>query len=179
MRVARCSKFACEGVLALRTDSATKDPAFLSWIGEVFGVWPWVENTGDWDSLWLSLLQRAAKANIGFVDWEPHLPWLFSKVRKANLCACVDARHPDTQAHIHSTEGNIRVCVWCVCVYVCACERERVCVCVCLSVCVCLCQSVCQFVSLSVSLSVSLCLCLSVSVCLSAPVCVSLTLTLS
>jgi len=24
MRVARCSKFACEGVLALRTDSATK-----------------------------------------------------------------------------------------------------------------------------------------------------------
>ena len=39
----------------------------------------------DWDFCWIALLARVARGNVGFVDWNPYLPWLFTKVSAARV----------------------------------------------------------------------------------------------
>jgi proteasome activator subunit 4 len=60
-------------------DPAGVAPEFLSWIDEVMHIWTWIENLRDWDLCWISLLGRVAKQNPGRIDWNPMLPWLFTK----------------------------------------------------------------------------------------------------
>jgi hypothetical protein len=62
-----------------RLSPAGAGPQFLGWMGEVMDSWGWIENMRDWDFCWISLFNRVARKNVGHIDWEPYLPWLFTK----------------------------------------------------------------------------------------------------
>eukprot|EP00052_Salpingoeca_macrocollata_P022088 m.190830 g.190830 ORF g.190830 m.190830 type:complete len:1825 (+) comp21711_c1_seq2:66-5540(+) len=62
-----------------RDSPAGTAPAFLTWMEEMISVWGWFHNSADWDQLWLSLFARAARDNVGQINWTPHLPMLFNK----------------------------------------------------------------------------------------------------
>eukprot|EP00912_Choanoflagellata_sp_UC4_P002216 UC4_evm1s1403 len=54
-------------------------PPFHLWFDEMMDLWKWMENNKDWDQIFLSLFSRLS-FNIGHVDWDPYLPWFFSKL---------------------------------------------------------------------------------------------------
>ena len=49
-------------------------------------VWQWNENIKDWNLIWLSLFERAIEGNVGYINWDKHTPFFFSKVLYCIVC---------------------------------------------------------------------------------------------
>lgn len=70
--------FVAQGLLATFLPTDDPEAARCSWLDEVFAMWPWLENTVEWNALWLDLLSRLARDSAGFVDWSPHVHAVFT-----------------------------------------------------------------------------------------------------
>lgn len=53
---------------------------FLLWFEELQGLWKMAHNQPQWESDFMVLFSRLSENNIGYVDWEPLIPLIFSKI---------------------------------------------------------------------------------------------------
>ncbi|GFT37520.1 proteasome activator complex subunit 4 [Nephila pilipes] len=59
---------------------------FKLWFEEFISLWKNWHNIPTWENNLLSLITRLAKDNIGYIDWEPYLPMIFTRLlRSFNL----------------------------------------------------------------------------------------------
>ncbi|XP_068688324.1 proteasome activator complex subunit 4-like isoform X1 [Montipora foliosa] len=56
------------------------DKGFKLWFDELLGIWQSCTNNARWEEDCLKLFSRLAKDNIGFVDWTPYLPTVFTRI---------------------------------------------------------------------------------------------------
>lgn len=56
------------------------------WLQELMTFWQSSQNTPSWEQNLISLFARLADDNIGFIDWEPYIPIIFTHlIRSFNL----------------------------------------------------------------------------------------------
>uniref|UniRef100_A0A8C5MEZ8 Proteasome activator subunit 4 n=1 Tax=Leptobrachium leishanense TaxID=445787 RepID=A0A8C5MEZ8_9ANUR len=59
---------------------------FRLWFDEMMGLWLSVQNLPHWEVNLVSLFARLANDNIGYIDWDPYVPKIFTKIlRNLNL----------------------------------------------------------------------------------------------
>ncbi|XP_076141905.1 proteasome activator complex subunit 4A [Alosa pseudoharengus] len=59
---------------------------FKLWFDELMGLWVSVQNLPSWEVSLVSLFARLATDNIGYIDWDPHIPKIFTRIlRSLNL----------------------------------------------------------------------------------------------
>ncbi|MEE6474293.1 hypothetical protein FKM82_010338 [Ascaphus truei] len=59
---------------------------FKLWFDELMGLWVSVQNLPQWEGHLVSLFARLAYDNIGYIDWDPYVPKVFTRIlRSLNL----------------------------------------------------------------------------------------------
>ncbi|KAK7902167.1 hypothetical protein WMY93_018936 [Mugilogobius chulae] len=59
---------------------------FLLWFEEMMSLWVSVQNLPSWEVHLVSLFARLANDNIGYIDWTPYIPKIFTRIlRSLNL----------------------------------------------------------------------------------------------
>ncbi|XP_042364278.1 proteasome activator complex subunit 4B [Plectropomus leopardus] len=59
---------------------------FLLWFDELMSLWTSVQNQPSWEGHLVNLFARLANDNIGYVDWTPYIPTIFTRIlRSLNL----------------------------------------------------------------------------------------------
>ncbi|KAF7667140.1 hypothetical protein LDENG_00077040 [Lucifuga dentata] len=59
---------------------------FQLWFHELMNLWMSVQNQPSWEGHLVNLFARLANDNIGFVDWTPYIPTIFTRIlRSLNL----------------------------------------------------------------------------------------------
>ncbi|XP_069464332.1 proteasome activator complex subunit 4 isoform X2 [Ambystoma mexicanum] len=59
---------------------------FKLWFDELMGIWLSVQNLPQWESHLVNLFARLATDNIGYIDWDPYIPKIFTRIlRSLNL----------------------------------------------------------------------------------------------
>uniref|UniRef100_UPI00358F6C57 proteasome activator complex subunit 4 isoform X3 n=1 Tax=Myxine glutinosa TaxID=7769 RepID=UPI00358F6C57 len=59
---------------------------FKLWFDELIGIWDTVHNMPAWEGTLVNLFSRLAFENIGYVDWDPYIPKIFTRIlRNLNL----------------------------------------------------------------------------------------------
>lgn len=53
---------------------------YLLWFDEFMGLWKMCHNKPSWEFDFLLLFSRLADNNIGYINWEPVMPLMFSKI---------------------------------------------------------------------------------------------------
>lgn len=53
---------------------------FKLWFDELMGLWKNLHNIYSWENSLLWLFSRLAKENIGYINWEPYIPMIFTKL---------------------------------------------------------------------------------------------------
>ncbi|XP_062269925.1 proteasome activator complex subunit 4B [Platichthys flesus] len=62
------------------------DQGFQLWFDELMNLWVAVQNQPSWEGHLVNLFARLANDNIGYVDWTPYIPTIFTKIlRSLNL----------------------------------------------------------------------------------------------
>ncbi|KAM9336338.1 proteasome activator complex subunit 4B-like [Symphorus nematophorus] len=60
--------------------------AFHLWFDELMNLWTSVQNQPSWEGHLVNLFARLANDNIGYVDWTPYIPTIFTRIlRSLNL----------------------------------------------------------------------------------------------
>uniref|UniRef100_A0A8C4HVT9 Proteasome activator complex subunit 4 n=1 Tax=Dicentrarchus labrax TaxID=13489 RepID=A0A8C4HVT9_DICLA len=60
--------------------------AFQLWFDELMSLWTSVQNQPSWEGHLVNLFARLANDNIGYVDWTPYIPTIFTRIlRSLNL----------------------------------------------------------------------------------------------
>ncbi|KAE8280512.1 Proteasome activator complex subunit 4B [Larimichthys crocea] len=59
---------------------------FKLWFDELISLWVSVQNLPSWEVHLVSLFARLANDNIGYIDWDPYIPKIFTRIlRSLNL----------------------------------------------------------------------------------------------
>ncbi|XP_065785365.1 proteasome activator complex subunit 4 isoform X1 [Muntiacus reevesi] len=59
---------------------------FKLWFDELIGLWVSVQNLPQWEGQLVNLFARLATDNIGYIDWDPYVPKVFTRIlRSLNL----------------------------------------------------------------------------------------------
>ncbi|ELK14706.1 Proteasome activator complex subunit 4, partial [Pteropus alecto] len=59
---------------------------FKLWFDELIGLWVSVQNLPQWEGQLVNLFARLATDNIGYIDWDPYVPKIFTRIlRSLNL----------------------------------------------------------------------------------------------
>ncbi|XP_063300040.1 proteasome activator complex subunit 4 [Pelobates fuscus] len=59
---------------------------FRLWFDELLALWVSVQNLPQWEGHLVSLFARLANDNIGYIDWDPYVPKIFTRIlRNLNL----------------------------------------------------------------------------------------------
>lgn len=62
------------------------DKGFKLWFEEMLSLWVSVQNLPSWEVHLVSLFARLASDNIGYIDWTPYIPKIFTRIlRSLNL----------------------------------------------------------------------------------------------
>uniref|UniRef100_A0A672S8A5 Proteasome activator subunit 4 n=1 Tax=Sinocyclocheilus grahami TaxID=75366 RepID=A0A672S8A5_SINGR len=62
------------------------DKGFKLWFDEFISLWVSVQNLPSWEVNLVSLFARLANDNIGYIDWDPYIPKIFTRIlRSLNL----------------------------------------------------------------------------------------------
>ncbi|KAJ8396071.1 hypothetical protein AAFF_G00026030 [Aldrovandia affinis] len=62
------------------------DQGFKLWFEELMELWVSVQNLPAWDGTLVNLFARLANDNIGYIDWDPYIPKIFTRfLRSLNL----------------------------------------------------------------------------------------------
>ncbi|KRZ68192.1 Proteasome activator complex subunit 4 [Trichinella papuae] len=62
------------------------------WFDELMYWWQNLPNSGIWEYYFVELLQRLAKNNVGWIDWNPHLNFIFNKILRQFRLSVKDTR---------------------------------------------------------------------------------------
>lgn len=69
------------------------DKGFKLWFDELVGFWDSCHNSPSWEQFCVKLFARVAKDNVGYVDWKPYIPKIFTRVmRSFNLPLGIKSR---------------------------------------------------------------------------------------
>lgn len=68
-----------ETFLPTKTEPKNHQKSYLLWFDEFVGLWQMCHNKPSWEFDLLLLFSRLADNNIGFINWEPIMPLMFSK----------------------------------------------------------------------------------------------------
>ncbi|PVD25485.1 hypothetical protein C0Q70_13141 [Pomacea canaliculata] len=72
---------------------------FKLWFQEVLDIWNSFLNCPSWESSIVNLLARLAHDNVGYIDWKPYIPMIFTRIlRSFNL--------PVGNQNVSYTRGN-------------------------------------------------------------------------
>ncbi|KAG1668701.1 Proteasome activator complex subunit 4 [Nymphon striatum] len=67
-------------------DPKEHDLGFRLWFYDFIKLWETVHNVPSWEVKLVKLFSRLANENIGYIDWEPHIPLIFTRIlRSFNL----------------------------------------------------------------------------------------------
>lgn len=59
---------------------------FKLWFDELMGLWVTVQNLPSWEGSLVNLFARLANDNIGYINWDPYIPKIFTRIlRSFNL----------------------------------------------------------------------------------------------
>ncbi|XP_061414922.1 proteasome activator complex subunit 4 isoform X2 [Lethenteron reissneri] len=59
---------------------------FRLWFDEFVGIWDSVHNLPQWEGSLVNLFARLSSENIGYIDWDPYIPKIFTRIlRSLNL----------------------------------------------------------------------------------------------
>uniref|UniRef100_A0A8C1XAY8 Proteasome activator subunit 4a n=1 Tax=Cyprinus carpio TaxID=7962 RepID=A0A8C1XAY8_CYPCA len=62
------------------------DKGFKLWFDELISLWVSVQNLPSWEVNLVGLFARLANDNIGYIDWDPYIPKIFTRIlRSLNL----------------------------------------------------------------------------------------------
>ncbi|XP_054158581.1 proteasome activator complex subunit 4B-like [Oppia nitens] len=62
------------------------DQGFRLWFDELMSIWTAAQNTPAWEQSFISLFARMANDTIGYLDWRPYIPSIFTHlIRSFNL----------------------------------------------------------------------------------------------
>ncbi|XP_056326451.1 proteasome activator complex subunit 4A isoform X1 [Danio aesculapii] len=62
------------------------DKGFKLWFDDLISLWVSVQNLPSWEVNLVSLFARLANDNIGYIDWDPYIPKIFTRIlRSLNL----------------------------------------------------------------------------------------------
>uniref|UniRef100_A0AAQ4PIP1 Proteasome activator subunit 4a n=1 Tax=Gasterosteus aculeatus aculeatus TaxID=481459 RepID=A0AAQ4PIP1_GASAC len=62
------------------------DKGFKLWFDELITLWLSVQNLPSWEMHLVNLFARLANDNIGYIDWDPYIPKIFTRIlRSLNL----------------------------------------------------------------------------------------------
>uniref|UniRef100_A0A2K5QC34 Proteasome activator complex subunit 4 n=1 Tax=Cebus imitator TaxID=2715852 RepID=A0A2K5QC34_CEBIM len=77
------------GQAGLELPTSGDPPALASkvlWFDELIGLWVSVQNLPQWEGQLVNLFARLATDNIGYIDWDPYVPKIFTRIlRSLNL----------------------------------------------------------------------------------------------
>ncbi|CAF4196635.1 unnamed protein product, partial [Rotaria magnacalcarata] len=59
------------------------DQGFKLWLPEFLSIWETVCNNPDWEQNVINIFSFVAWCNIGYIDWEPWMPKIFTRILKS------------------------------------------------------------------------------------------------
>ncbi|XP_054706567.1 LOW QUALITY PROTEIN: proteasome activator complex subunit 4-like [Uloborus diversus] len=75
-----------ESLLCTTLPPSEHDKGFRLWFDELMTMWQQWHNIPGWENGFLWLFSRVAKDNIGYINWEPYMPMIFTRLlRSFNL----------------------------------------------------------------------------------------------
>ncbi|CAF1238427.1 unnamed protein product [Rotaria sordida] len=90
-----------EGFLPINLPPSLHNQGFKLWLSEFFGIWESVYNDTAWEMRLLELFARLAWYNIGYIDWEPWLPQIFTRFLRG-FSLPIGTLQISTSKHIYS-----------------------------------------------------------------------------
>lgn len=69
-----------ETFLPTKIPPSNKQHGYTLWFDELVGLWKMCHNHPSWESEMFWLFARLADHNIGYIDWEPVTPLVFSRI---------------------------------------------------------------------------------------------------
>jgi proteasome activator subunit 4 len=86
------------------------------WFHEFMKLWEGCLNAPTWEGDMMWLMARLAQCNIGYIDWEPHIPLMFTRfLRSLNL----PVSYKNMQSSKHHKLDTSAIALWIVSVLVC------------------------------------------------------------
>uniref|UniRef100_A0A8C6U6I8 Proteasome activator subunit 4b n=1 Tax=Neogobius melanostomus TaxID=47308 RepID=A0A8C6U6I8_9GOBI len=84
---------------------------FQLWFDELMTLWMSVQNQPSWEGHLVNLFARLANDNIGYVDWTPYIPTIFTRIlRSLNLP--VGVSHMVTPRYLTNTYDTGHLVLW-------------------------------------------------------------------
>jgi proteasome activator subunit 4 len=85
------------------------------WFHELMNLWEVCHNAPAWEGNMMWLMARLAQCNIGYIDWEPYIPLMFSRfMRSLNL----PVSYKNVQSFKHHRLDTSATALWIVSVLV-------------------------------------------------------------
>ncbi|KAL4612987.1 proteasome activator complex subunit 4B-like [Arapaima gigas] len=84
---------------------------FKLWFSELIDLWMSVQNLPGWEGNLVNLFARLASDNIGYIDWDPYIPTIFTRIlRSLNLP--VGSGQVTTSRYLSSAYDISHVVLW-------------------------------------------------------------------
>uniref|UniRef100_A0A1B6EFE2 Proteasome activator complex subunit 4 C-terminal domain-containing protein n=1 Tax=Clastoptera arizonana TaxID=38151 RepID=A0A1B6EFE2_9HEMI len=77
-RMREAMSLLCGFLPAHRTKTGSS--GYELWFNEFMDLWKSGNVASEWEQPLMVLLSKVARNNIGFIDWEPHMPFIFTKI---------------------------------------------------------------------------------------------------
>uniref|UniRef100_A0A5S6QTL5 Proteasome activator complex subunit 4 C-terminal domain-containing protein n=1 Tax=Trichuris muris TaxID=70415 RepID=A0A5S6QTL5_TRIMR len=81
--------------------SAMKN-GFRLWIEEIIDLWKTYHGSNSWEGDLINLLARVAYDNVGYIDWDRHMDFIFTKILRSFKLVVLDSRD-STKTRLSST----------------------------------------------------------------------------
>ncbi|RLU16905.1 hypothetical protein DMN91_010974 [Ooceraea biroi] len=85
------------------------------WFDEFMTMWKVCHNGPQWENDMMWLMARLANYNIGYIDWEPHLPLMFTRFIR---CLNLPVTYKQTQNNKNHKIDSVPIAIWIVAVLV-------------------------------------------------------------
>ncbi|GLH02190.1 Proteasome activator complex subunit 4 [Gryllus bimaculatus] len=88
-----------EWFLPIALPPSRSDKGYKLWFNDFMNLWDVCNNTPSWEADMMWLMARLARCNIGYIDWEPYVPLIFTRLlRSLNL--------PVSYKQIHNSKNH-------------------------------------------------------------------------
>ncbi|KZC11232.1 Proteasome activator complex subunit 4 [Dufourea novaeangliae] len=79
------------------------------WFDEFMSLWNVCHNAPEWENRMMYLMARLASHNIGYIDWEPHIPLMFTRFMK---CLRLPVTYNQTQRRKYHKIETCPMSIW-------------------------------------------------------------------
>jgi len=80
---------------------------YEKWVDEFFGMWDWIGLYPTWDLSFFILFANLAQDQAGYIDWEPYMEFLFTKIMKCFDLPVGNTPLPSSYEEYPSDELNL------------------------------------------------------------------------